>query len=174
MIELIRYGFTPMGMIRKRLASSGDAAEMARIQVRSLRNQGDEYYTEKQLQHLAPPDHGPEGISDKVFEGDNRYAVVAEAGEAIAGFAVVHTDDGYLSGIFVDPEYAGEGIGTELLRDLEDELRTVGVDKVTTYAALNAVEFYESCGFSRGEQIDAGTDDSPEIPAVMMEKTIQE
>lgn len=162
-----------MAMVRVRPASPGDAAEMARIQVRSLRNQGDEYYTEEQLQHLAPPDHGPDGISDEVFEGDNRYAVVAEADDGIAGFAVVHTDDGYLSGIFVDPDYTGRGIGTELLKDVEDELRAVGVNKLTTYAALNAVGFYEACGFCRGEQVDAGTDDGPEIPAITMEKTIQ-
>lgn len=145
---------------------------MARVQVRSLREHGAEYYNEEQLEHLAPPDHGPEGISDAVFQGRNRYAVVAERDGEVVGFAVTQTDEGYLSGIFVDPDAAGEGLGRKLLTAVEDELRDSGINQLTTLAALNAVEFYEACGFTAGNRIDAGSADDLEMPAVEMKKSL--
>jgi putative acetyltransferase len=158
-------------MVSLRRAVAEDAGEMARVQVEALREQGEEYYTEKQLTSLAPTDYGPELISDTVFEDRDTYAVVAEQANEFAGFAVLHTSDGYLAGIFVDPYYAGAGIGTALVEEIEQHARENNVDQLSVIASLNAVGFYKSAGFTKTEETEVSRE-ATTIPAVEMEKKL--
>lgn len=159
-------------MITLREPDRDDAPSLARIQAQSLREQGAGFYDEGQLEHLAPSDYGPERISDGVFEGDDRYAILAEIDAEIVGFAVVHTENGYLSGIFVDPDHFGQGIGTTLLKNIEEYVREIGLKELETHAALNAIEFYEKCGLDQHEKIDVGPPDGPEVRAIKMRKSL--
>jgi len=61
-------------------------------------------------------------------------------------------------------------VGHAIVEYLEDLAREAGVDRLTVHSSLNAVDFYESLGFERLEEIDAGGSDAVSIPAVRMEK----
>lgn len=156
-------------MIELRPATRDDASRMAQIQVAAVQEQADEYYSEEQVERLAPSNHGPENIDSAVFDLENRYAIIAECHGDVAGFAVLHLDEGYLPALFVDPEYTGQRIGTKLIANIERRAQEAGIESIETYAALNAVDFYLSCGFNEKEQINAGESD---IPAVRMNKTV--
>ncbi|RRJ31511.1 GNAT family N-acetyltransferase [Halocatena pleomorpha] len=157
-------------MVEIRPAQADDAPEMARIQVAAIRRHAGDYYSDEQMQHLAPSDHGSENISHAVFDDNSYYSVIAKNDDTTVGFSVVHLNERYLSGIFVDPNHAGNGVGTDLLRHVENHCCRENIQLLETYAAMNAVGFYESCGFEVKEEIDANEAGSPDIPAIRMQK----
>ena len=71
---------------------------------------------------------------------------VAEVDGTIAGFAVLL--GGELDGLFVDPQYWKQGIGTALVEAAVLEARRQGLTLVTVVASPTAKDFYEKCGFA--------------------------
>lgn len=73
------------------------------------------------------------------------YLLVAENGEEVVAFAVIH-GDGYLSLLGVVPEYRRQGLGTRLIEALLDDYPTITCHTRATNRA--AVAFYEHLGFA--------------------------
>lgn len=80
-------------MVTLREASAADAAEMARIQSTSLRQNGRDVYTEEQLNCLAPPDPGADIIPDAEFTDNACHPIVAEEDGAVVGWGSVHVSE---------------------------------------------------------------------------------
>ena len=77
-------------------------------------------------------------------------ACVAEIDGSVAGFAVLL--GGELDGLFVDPDYWRQGIGTALVEAAVHEARRQGLT-VQVVASPTAQGFYETCGFRQeGEE----------------------
>jgi putative acetyltransferase len=72
---------------------------------------------------------------------------VAEISEKVVGWAAIRGDR--LEGLYTDPEFAGRGIGTELLGLLEGLMRGRGIPAVRAEASSNAEEFYLRRGYER-------------------------
>lgn len=159
-------------MVSLREASTEDAAEMARIQSESLRQNASDDYTGEQLDCLAPPDPDAETIPDAEFADDACRPIVAEKDGSVVGWGSVHLNENTLAATFVDPDYSGEGIGQGLVESLESIARKEGVEKLTVPASLNAVGFYETLGFEKQRQIDAGAPETPEIPSIELTKEL--
>ena len=70
---------------------------------------------------------------------------VAEADACITGWAAIHGDR--LEGIYVDPAFAGKGIGTGLLELVEARMRAKGVAAISAAASANAERFYLQRGY---------------------------
>lgn len=163
-------------MVTVRAAEPADAEAMLRIHTDALQHYGAESYTDAQLRRLAPTDVDPEDVREHVF-GADRYAAVAEDGGEVIGFGGVRLDHGSLLGVFVEPAYGGAGVGTRILGTVESRARETGHETLTVFAALNAVEFYEACGFERVGRCDATGAEGPvgtyesdglELPAMEM------
>lgn len=78
--------------------------------------------------------------------------IVAEAGDARAGFAIMefHDEHAHLSLLAIDPAWHGHGLGRALVTWLEDSARTAGIGIVYLEArAANtaARRFYEALGY---------------------------
>lgn len=96
--------------------------------------------------------------------GERRPAGAANAdGDDVVGFASLAGDppDGYraevdaeVTGVYVHPSVAREGVGSALYDELEDRTRVSGVDRLGLLASLNAVPFYESHGYERVRALD--------------------
>jgi len=145
---------------------------MARIQSESLRERAREHYTGEQLDRLAPPHPDAEAIPETEFAADSCRPIVAETDGTVVGWGSVHLDENVLAATFVDPDYAGRGIGRAIVERLETIARREGVARLVVPASLNAVGFYEALGFERQRRTDAGTPDAPEIPAVELAKEL--
>jgi len=65
---------------------------------------------------------------------------IAEVNETIVGWVAVRGD--YVDGLYVDPAFAGQGIGTELLALAERLMRERGVQTIRLDASWNSEEFY--------------------------------
>ena len=56
--------------------------------------------------------------------------------------------DIHIQGLFVEPESGGKGVGKALMESLERRALSEGAVQLTVYSTLNAVTFYEKCGFA--------------------------
>jgi putative acetyltransferase len=70
---------------------------------------------------------------------------VAEVSDVIVGWGAIRGDR--LEGLYMDPAFAGRGIGTELLGLLEALMRERGIQNVRAEASSNAEEFYLRRGY---------------------------
>jgi len=95
---------------------------------------------------------------DYEFGGDDRDVFVAEIDGAVRGFGWLSHEpgehltahvDGEVTGMYVHPDVAREGVGTALLERLETRARERGLDALGMWASMNAVPFYETQGYER-------------------------
>lgn len=66
----------------------------------------------------------------------------------VAGFASLDVAAGEVTAVYVSPTYAGEGVGTRLLKHVEASAREHGLDALSVTSSLNAVGFYEHHGYA--------------------------
>ena len=72
-------------------------------------------------------------------------ALVAEIDGRVAGFAVLLV--GELNGLFIEPAYWRQGVGSALIAAAVHQARKRGLSLVTVVAGPGARPFYEKCGF---------------------------
>lgn len=159
-------------MVILREATPEDAAVMARIQSESLRENANEHYTDEQLAHLAPAEPAAEAIPEDEFTDDSFRPIIAELDGETVGWGSVHLDENVLAATFVDPDYARRGIGRTIVEELETIALAEGVEVLIIPASLNAVGFYETLGFEKQREIDAGAPETPEIPGIELAKQL--
>jgi putative acetyltransferase len=84
------------------------------------------------------------GMERKIYEQE---IWVAEVSETVVGWGAIRGDR--VEGLYTDPEFAGRGIGTELLGLLEALIRGRGISAVCVEASSNAEVFYLRRGYER-------------------------
>ncbi len=80
-----------------------------------------------------------------VFEEDGVRLIVAEHQGVLAGFGLLK--DNCICAVYVRPEFAGLGLGRELVLSLEARVDSGRYDRICLSASLNAVGFYERLGY---------------------------
>lgn len=145
-------------MVRIRDADVEDADAIRAVHEASIRGLGPEGYDDEQVEAWAA------GCGDADYESSITGAgefVVAVREEEIVGFGSLQYDapeeyetdgDAEVTGIYVHPSVAGEGVGSRLYEELEGRARDRGVDTLVLSASRTAVGFYESHGFRRVRQ----------------------
>jgi putative acetyltransferase len=155
-------------MVEVRDATRDDRRAVRDVHVASVRALGPEAYDERQVaawtgdEDRDPSNYQVDG-DDVVFlvavdgaAGDDGFS--GADGENVVGFGElrVGTPEGYeldadaeVRAVYVAPDWAGEGVGTALLRELESRARERGVGTVVLTASRNAVPFYEARGYER-------------------------
>ncbi|MGP4072867.1 GNAT family N-acetyltransferase [Piscibacillus sp. B03] len=89
----------------------------------------------------------------KLFERCNFWAGVRNEDQKLIGFGYVcgmGLEHGYLEDIIIHPDYQGQGIGIDLVKELLKESRRYGLDIVTVTYEESKTSFYEKCGFTTG------------------------
>jgi GNAT superfamily N-acetyltransferase len=61
-------------------------------------------------------------------------------------------DEVQVRGMAVDPEYVSHGIGSRVLRGLEEHAARSGVKRIVLHGRENALGFYRNNGYQQGEQ----------------------
>ncbi|WP_277553540.1 GNAT family N-acetyltransferase [Halobaculum limi] len=180
-------------MVRIREANGDDAAAVCRVHAASIRGLGPRGYDADQVEAWAGDYESAD--YDHLADDGLRYDTVAVDREAdldgdgksnedgdVVGFGTLipYRRDylvadppahpvGTIEAVYVHPEYAGEGVGSALLRDLEREARDHGLASLGMHASLNAVSFYGHHGYARTTEVrhEFGGDDCDVTGAVV-------
>ena len=139
-----------MGAVH-RLAMSDDASRLHEVRRRSILELAPPTMPAGEAQAWATQLTLP-GMERKLRELE---IWVAELDGTVAGWGAIRGD--YLEGLYTAPEFAGRGVGTELLGMLEGLLRERGVQAVRAEASSNARDFYLRRGYrAAGPQTPEG------------------
>lgn len=126
----------------------------------------------------AQPENGRLFVAAVEPENDD-----AESSDATvtAGFGDVRFDppeylneptDSGVRAVYVDPAYAGEGVGSTLLERLEVTARDRGLASLGLHSSVNARPFYERHGYVVVEEITFEFGGKVEAPAIEMRKDL--
>ncbi|MFC0469154.1 GNAT family N-acetyltransferase [Halalkalibacter kiskunsagensis] len=88
-----------------------------------------------------------------LFERCNFWAGARDENNNLIAFGYVcgmGLEHGYMEDIIVHPEYQGQGIGVELIKELLRESERFGLGIVTVTYEENKTYFYKKCGFTIG------------------------
>lgn len=135
-------------------ASPADAEAVLAVHRRAIAERGPRAYDEAVVDAWL----AGRTVDDYSFDGDDTFLVAETADGAVVGFGaalperrehLVADVDGEVTALYVDPDHAGEGVGTGLLDALHDSLREQGTASVACWSSANAVGFYERHGYER-------------------------
>jgi GNAT superfamily N-acetyltransferase len=107
------------------------------------------------------------GIADK-----SNIGIVATEDDKLIGYGFMNIAEREIKGMYVIPEFSGRGIGRMILSKLEEHAKSNGINTIKLNSTLNAVPFYERCGFKRiRDEFQALTEDC-RIECVHMTKEL--
>ena len=152
-----------------RLANPEECEAIYHVHVSAIRRLTSAHYSEAQIEAWA----GPRRSGDyRPTIDESRMYVAEEAGEVV-GFGVIDLEVKSVGAVYVHPEHVRKGIGTEILRALEQRARNEGIDHLRLDASLNAAPFYSHLGYREIERC-AHTlgNGATQIPCVVMEKSL--
>lgn len=132
-------------MLTQRVAGKADLDAMWALRTRAFRITSASHYPPEIIARLAAAP-APPRLAQLTQAGG---AVIAEENGHMLGFAILNVAAGEVDAVFVDPDAGGRGIGSALLRTLEEMALASGCDTLHLSASLNAVGFYEAAGFVR-------------------------
>jgi len=91
----------------------------------------------------------PDAIALPLEQIERGQIFVAERAGRITGFAAIVANESgaEIDGLFVDPEFSRQGVGSALVAEAVHDARRKGLS-LTVIASPEAKLFYEKCGFS--------------------------
>ncbi len=122
-----------------------DAADVADVFFRSVRQVATSYYTPAQVRAWAPELRTAEQAHR--WAGDGRLLLLA-ANENDRAVAFIDLEaDGHVDHLFCAPEAAGQGIASQLYQAVETAARQQEIGRLYTEASELARRFFERKGF---------------------------
>ncbi|MDR7092576.1 GNAT family N-acetyltransferase [Hydrogenophaga laconesensis] len=163
----------PLVHLRERHATvrrfrAGDEAALHAVHHGAIHRTASRDYTPEQLNAWSPADHDARAWARRM---QDIRPFVAEVDGAIAGYADMQPS-GYIDHFFVSPDFARQGVGSLLMRQIHEEAARQGIDELTSDVSLTAQPFFARNGFEIAEQrfpVRAGVT----IPNALMRKTIR-
>jgi RimJ/RimL family protein N-acetyltransferase len=152
-----RSGKAAARRVRIRPAKPADAPALRALRLEALERHPEAFIADSAAEAARPAAHWEE-LAATGDENDEAAVYVAEAGTALAGMAGISRKtqpktrhSAVVWGVYVRPEWRGQGIGEALVRRCLDWGRRIGL-RVVRIAAVNsnaaAIRCYERCGFT--------------------------
>jgi putative acetyltransferase len=122
------------------------------------------YGTEKQASWIK----AFAGTIPEVFREEEICLLLAEHQGTGAGFGLLK--ENVICAVYVRPEFAGLGIGRQIVEELESRISAVEHDCICLSASLNAVGFYERLGYVYEKETEMRLPDGQVLACVDMKK----
>lgn len=168
-MPLRRLFLRPRPRYRIRRGGLSDADSLYAIHERAVRVLGRRVYNDSQVESWL---HGnvPALYIEAMRDEGELFQVAVTRPRGIVGFCAVK--DAELRSLYVDPDWAGLGVGSTLLRRAEAIIAAAGHDRVVIGASLAGLPFYEQHGYSVVKHRHWRTRGGLMIPAADMEKRL--
>lgn len=127
-----------------------DQEEKKKVHKKAIRGIASEDYSEKQIKAWSDfSDYG--GIEEEV----KRWVAVED--DKIIGFSDYRPNESRVTGVYVHPDYTGQGIGSKLLEKVLEDAENQGLVKLNSESSITAKEFYQKHGFELVEEVEHET-----------------
>ncbi len=136
--------------------------------MRAIRDIANSHYSPEEIEAWARP-RGPEHYIESIRNSD---FYVAEEDGAVIGFGTLNRQQNEIEAVYVSPEVVRRGVGSAILRRLEERARDVGLKSLKMDASLNAVPFYRSAGYESQTEKKHRLASGIEIACVLMTKEL--
>jgi len=124
------------------------------------REEIESWAAEQPLQHYA----------DALSRGEEQFLVAADLSNRAVAFCSLVDDE--IRGLYVDPDFARQGIARALLERAEAIMREAPVETVQVWASLTALAFYEAMGYAPIAKGELETRGGRTIEIVRMSKVL--
>jgi putative acetyltransferase len=121
----------------------GDEAQIAQLFHDTIHMVNRRDYSPGQLAAWAPADLN---FRDWLTVCTSRFTLVADDGGQIAGFGELEAN-GHIDCFYCHRDYQGQGVGRQLYQGLEQQARTMSLNRLFVEASITARPFFERMGF---------------------------
>jgi len=154
-------------MIHTRRATKQDIASFKTVVINSVLELCKDFYTSTELQSLLAQYPGKE-LYEKWLQ--ERVLVVAEDGDQLVGFAQYFPPNSSIEAVHVLPSHIKKGVGKMLMAELEEIAKKQGAKIIILDSSLNAVGFYDRCGYTKKQNAVFKCNDGVDLRVVRYEK----
>jgi putative acetyltransferase len=134
--------------VRIRPAVPADAEGVSRVLFEAVRRTAAPFYPPDIIESWAtPPDETRHAQVRSAIAGQDELCLVAERDGEVVGFGSIIPASGELRAVYVHPDAGRSGVGSALLRDLEQLATARGLPELHMDASLNAEAFYAHHGY---------------------------
>ena len=153
---------------RIRAAVTDDAEAVWRVHTSSIRGLCAGWYTEQEIAVWTG-----RLIAEAYRRAIEAHVMlVAERDGAVVGFGELDLQGGEIVAVYVMPEAAGTGVGSDLLAHLEEAARAAHHVRLTLCASLNAEAFYAHRGWRAGAREKHRLTPGVAVDCVRMDKAL--
>jgi putative acetyltransferase len=131
---------------------SEDAAAISALRWRAVQIIAPRAYTSEQIQAWLPEPDSLKKTRQRCEDGRDVWVAVS-ATDDVAGVIDLE-NDGHIDTLYVDPDYAGKGIGFSLLMHVEQIAQERNLGQLYTEASELAAPVFTRAGFSTTERRD--------------------
>lgn len=163
--------------IKLRLGCKGDARNIAKLRYRAIHEIASNEYSEKILnawgrslseEELAKRE---ENFNQRIKQEEN-IIVVAEIEGKIAGFGEVSLQENELTGLYINPDFKRQGVGTAIAENLALRASQSGSKYLKLHSSLTAESFYKRNGFKKEQEGTHILSTGEQMACVIMKKQI--
>ena len=153
---------------RIRAAVGDDAEAVWRVHTTSIRGLCAGWYTEQEITVWTG-----RLIAEAYRRAIEAHVmIVAERDGTVVGFGELDLQRGEIVAVYVLPEVAGTGVGSDLLAHLEETARAADHARLTLCASLNAEAFYARRGWRAGAREKHRLTPGVAVDCVRMDKDL--
>ena len=152
------------GKVIIRLAQPQDSAQIVKLQLDSIKTLSAQDYSPSQLQALLDSKSCPRPWDETIL--------VAEIDRQIAGFASLLKGLNVIGAVFVHPNFVRRGIGTKLLKSVEQKAIRNKIKILWVCSSLNAHGFYLANGYKTIQKVNIRHDFLVPVPCIQMKKSL--
>ncbi len=153
--------------IEIRPATAEDRNALWQVHTQAIRQSAKSHYDAAQIEAWAGR-LTPEG-----YRPPDTYVIAEAEDGSVVGFGELNLQATEIKAVFVDPKFGRRGIGSHLLKALEDLAKRQGLTTLVLDASLNAVKFYERAGYRQAEPtVCVYGRDAVAVPGMLMMKSL--
>jgi GNAT superfamily N-acetyltransferase len=127
-----------------RKATAGDAAQILELRERSILTLCVGDYADEQIAAWM----GKRIATEYQQWIEKSPYFVSTLGSKVTGYAAYNPNSQQVLAVYVDPDFVRQGAATSLVRAVQSDARSRGVESLWLDASLTAVPFYKAAGFT--------------------------